>query len=261
MVGRAKDFFLFLFFSTAIFLTVSRSGCAGLILGIVLVCFLMFSFLSFVRKRVMILSLVIIGGLMVAGLCSSFFPGTSRLLMRFDRIGEDESALARLDSANIGWQLIGEKPILGHGFNAFLHRTADHGRGNLMLDSSIQHMMVSFGIPLTSMFILVVLFILLFFLKESNKLQKKQPLRNTFLAPVVIAYVSNIFVVIIFVSQFNQVILLTWWLVPNLSFGVYLWCKVRSEKTETVLVECNCDSNIVVKQKVKNSLGTYENFD
>lgn len=123
-----------------------------------------------------------------------------RIIERFSSTtSTDDSTLARLDSFRVGNEIFMNNPLLGSGYG-FTQQEQVLLRGNIGsgIDSSIQNILISFGIIGS----LIILFILLFYIfeilkKYKNKIDYE---KNSLL--FIIYFLWSIF----FLSNFNQLI-------------------------------------------------------
>ncbi|MCL9676793.1 O-antigen ligase family protein [Acinetobacter sp. ACZLY 512] len=140
-----------------------------------------------------------------------------RIIERFSSTtSTDDSTLARLDSFRVGNEIFMNNPLLGSGYG-FTQQEQVLLRGNIGsgIDSSIQNILISFGIIGS----LIILFILLFYIfeilkKYKNKIDYEKKIAYFF----IIYFLWSIF----FLSNFNQLIFYPFWLLPTLGFGIFL---------------------------------------
>ncbi len=140
---------------------------------------------------------------------------SERLVQRFSSTSSnDGSTMARIESYNIGRELFYNNPILGTGFN-FTLEIQKKLRGGIGIDSSIQSILIGFGI-IGSMFLVFLLFIFIVSIYNSYKRAKNYEREISFF------YVIYLILSILFLSNFNQLLFYPFWMIPTLSFGIYL---------------------------------------
>lgn len=133
---------------------------------------------------------------------------------RLYNIFDDGSALCRLQSFQTGLSILQEYPLLGIGYN-YLPPFLD---GLSFLDSSILGLLVCFGVFPFS--ILAFIGATRFFLlkRHINSLRELNP----FLYEYCSVFLYYILVTIILSSQFNNVLVFSFWIIPCLSCLIYI---------------------------------------
>lgn len=211
LYAKTKSKFILLnvcLMASALALTYSRSGISLLVLLIGG---------SLLYKRVLFpvggrQLLKIAAALLFVGLLISFTSVTTganifeRLQDRFFAVENDASALARLESFNIGNDLIAKEPLLGFGYNYGLE-AASKIRG-IGLDSSVQTIILNFG-AIPALFMLAVMVINLI---NINGFVRRRSDRN-FRALWVLLNVY-IFLAIFWAGNFNEIVFYPFWVVP-----------------------------------------------
>lgn len=208
---------LFCLFSSTILLSGSRSGIVSAV--ILLSLTLLKSFLSnisfkFSNKTFFQLFLLLFALLVLSPL---IFYYSSKIIDRLLIIGDDTSAFARVVSFQFGLTLFSENPILGIGFN-YLASFAVQFNELTSLDSSLLSILVNYGLIFT--FTLSIYFLL----KINQLLQRLEPYLKSdiFLKDFVWSFIIYIFIIILFTSQFNNLLFYQFWLFPVLMLLSYL---------------------------------------
>ncbi|KOR08166.1 hypothetical protein ABW55_16520 [Acinetobacter sp. C15] len=122
--------------------------------------------------------------------------------------------MARLESFSIGQELFLREPLLGYGYN-FSIDLQKQLRGNIALDSSLQVILISFGlIGSMILFILFITYIINLIVKYKNAFQYEKLITFSFVLYLIIS--------ILFLSNFNQLIFYPFWIIPVIGVGTFL---------------------------------------
>lgn len=212
-----KSFFSFfwtvLFFLSMI-LSWSRSGLAAL--GVLVFFLVLFRYRE---KRVFSFRIVLVIGFLVCLLFFLFtipsFSEDGQLFMeRFLGIFSDESAQARVDSWNRGFDFLFSRPFFGIGYNfiahEYLEKSVAHG-----IDSSLLSFAVCFGLMVT---VFLVFFGFLFWKREKELVKRK----DIFLFHLFTIYSTYLIIVVLFASLFNNILFYPYWLVPMIVIFTYI---------------------------------------
>ena len=140
-----------------------------------------------------------------------------RIIERFSSTSTaDDSTLARLDSFRVGNEILMKNPLLGSGYG-FTQQEQVLLRGNIGsgIDSSIQNILISFGI-IGSLILLILL--ITFIIKILIKYKRKEDYERKIAYFYILYFIWSIF----FLSNFNQLLFYPFWFLPTLGFGIYL---------------------------------------
>lgn len=217
-----RDLFFFLIMVASLILSGSRSGLGALLI-ILFYHIIVIIKISLERRTVNLklsLSILFIVSTGII-LYPNFSPYFQRTVSRISNIESDESAFVRFDSFEIGNRYILENPIFGIGYNYFL-KIAKKDRGLNALDSSLQNVLVNFGIPT---------FILFFFLFSRWFFKVSYYNRILDLPEKQIFSSFNIYLLVtfLFTSAFNNVLFYSFWLVPVISFLTFMNSHLRDK--------------------------------
>ncbi|WP_270606141.1 O-antigen ligase family protein [Bacillus mobilis] len=210
--NQKRYLLLLLIFAATVILSVSRSGIAALII------FLVFT----VGKSVIFKQRIRVKGVfaIMISLCIlfAFIPvyidELSRLMSRFVGMGQDPSALARLQTFDFGYEIFKENFMLGIGYNYLSILINNKFSLVTSVDSSLLAIMINFGLVILGIFIVIFIRVTISFCKKIPKTALEQGLFYDFIA--------YIFISIIFSSNFNNLLLYQFWLIPIIALGVYL---------------------------------------
>lgn len=214
----------------SILLSSSRSGIATLFAVLLLVVFQVSRFLlkkgTFSMRFAAILPILLVG---VVALSPIYMEPINRAVQRI--IQPDESAQVRLRSFETGQELFSISPILGLGYNYLAVYAEELRDGLSSVDSSPQATLINFGILGT---FLILLWVSWFFLKLYTNLRNvPEPIKQNY--KLVLWYLNSyVLVIVIFSSQFNNVLYYPFWLFPIIALYTYLWFIAR----EGGLQEC-----------------------
>ena len=215
-----------LFIFLTIFLSGSRSGIACAILPIIgfatyNVCdafwthkvkrsFLIFSLLSFIVTM------------------AAFFIYGDRINDIYNRtmgVSDPSSSQNRIDSFNIGLDLIRDRPFIGYGYN-FSYSKLENLKGNSSLDSSIQMLVLSFGIPAASVLFFAIAYMLALIANKRNA----GYFNGSYLQEASIIYIIYFIVILLFATNVNNILLYPHWLIIYAAFGSYFFAAYRIKK-------------------------------
>ena len=130
----------------------------------------------------------------------------------------DASAQARFNSFDLGFSLFAEQPTFGVGYN-YLLIYAQRARGLTSLDSSLQVILVNFG-AVGTLFIAVL--ILWWGVTLWRCLSASPNADDGFAFRCFRYFLLYLLVIVIFTSQFNNVLFYQYWLFPILALATYL---------------------------------------
>ena len=201
----------------SLFLAGSRSGIATLAF-VILMLLVEQIFLSrriVLRRRT--IGLIGFGIVCFVFLIPLYADNIAVLLTRFSGISDDQSALLRVTSFENGLQILQGAPLLGIGYN---YLTVAFRQYSILssVDSSLLSTAINFGIIATAIFLLVCFFGL-------NRLYKKVKLKTN--SPKLASRFTRhlifyIWFVILFSSQFNNILYYEFWLLPVVMLIGYL---------------------------------------
>lgn len=210
---------LFLFFSSMIVLSESRSGfTTGALILMVWFIELLFRLLNGKTvsiKNIRMLSVLAVFSIFLAFVLASSVGNLSKRIV--DTGSDDESSMNRLRSLQIGHEMFMTQPLLGYGYNFAVWELLEKKK-NTGLDSSVQMILIDFGVILSSI-------IGAAFIYWINKCGRRIRIRfgsssgiNRFWR----LYISYVLVVILFASLFNNILFYPFWEIPVIVLGVYL---------------------------------------
>lgn len=145
-------------------------------------------------------------------------PPTIKILNRMGAIGDDASALARLISFKFGIDIFSQNVILGVGYN-YLSLFTEKFNDMTSIDSSLLSLLINFGIVLSTIIILATFY---FFRKiwSNTKFYRAGDIHlQNFLSQ----FFFYVILVVIFASQFNNLIFYQFWLFPIIIISTYFW--------------------------------------
>ena len=198
---------LILLFS--LILTISRSGFTTLILYIAITIFF-FRDLKILSKLNILNFIIFILLIIFLFIYYNLIPDSYLSKFRFI----DESSMPRIDSFLAGINVFQEHPFFGHGYH-FSSGSIELARGNWQtnLDSSLQIILIDFGI------IGSLIWLLYFLLIVINTVRKlKGEIRIVY-----IKFVIYNLICILWASNFNNLVFYNFWLFPNLSLFYYFF--------------------------------------
>lgn len=205
----------------SIILTVSRSGVATLILYFGYEGFIWFKTLL-LSKKIQRKSIYysIFGLVIVIVLYILFNDNILRLVERVATTTSDTSAYARFTSYIFGMEIIYEYPLMGIGYN-YLSEIARSTRGLTSVDSSIQAMVINFGIIGFLIFASIIVKITTKISKKSSTGYEKSMMKSLNI---------YLFVIILFTSNFNNLLFYQFWLIPMMVIYAYLYFNSVNQK-------------------------------
>ncbi len=215
-------------FAVSVVLTGSRSGIATL--AAVVGVFALSGALHLVTKRRVKRSLlaVIPAALFLFALASPvYLSALTRTWSRIAAVSTDASAQARFSSFELGFSLFAEQPFFGVGYN-YLLIYAQRARGLTSLDSSLQVILVNFGAVGT-------LFIAALVLAWGVTLWRRLSPEHAFAFRCLRYFLLYLLVIVVFTSQFNNVLFYQFWLFPVLALATYLMRYTSSLNMDTRL--------------------------
>ncbi|MNK71876.1 O-Antigen ligase [compost metagenome] len=209
-------------FVVSILLSGSRSGIATAIAMVVLLN--LGKLRAFVRLKVSrrAMTSLLLGAFAFIALSPIYLNSVLRVLGRMVGMQEDGSALQRLKSFMYGLEVFSEHPLLGVGYNYLDYRAAIDV-GSQKLDSSLLYLCTNFGLILT--WILLVLALL--WIVNVARLLPKQAEQDPHTVQLFWSLLVYLVVCLLFTSQFNNLIVYQFWLIPMVVIFVYLtkWAK------------------------------------
>ena len=217
-----KDLSSLLIMVASLVLSGSRSGLGALLIILVYHTVIIIN-ISLERRTVNLKLSLSILFIALTGmiLYPNFSPYFQRTISRISNIKSDESAFVRFDSFEIGNKYIFENPVFGTGYNYFL-KIAKKDRGLNALDSSLQNILVNFGIP-TFLFLSSLLLRWFFKINYYNRMLNL-PEKQMFSS-----FIVYLLVTFLFTSAFNNVLFYSFWLVPVISFSTFMNSHLRDQ--------------------------------
>ncbi len=206
-------------FAVSVVLTGSRSGVATLA-AVVGIFALSATLHLFTKRRVKRALLVVVpAALFLFTLASPvYLDALTRTWSRIAAVSTDASAQARFNSFDLGFSLFAEQPIFGVGYN-YLLIYAQESRGLTSLDSSLQVILVNFGAVGT---LFIASLVLWWGVTLWRRLSASNAANDRFTFRCVRYFLLYLTVIIIFTSQFNNVLFYQYWLFPVLALATYL---------------------------------------
>ena len=216
-VWQTRYLILAALFAVSVVLTGSRSGVATLAVVIAAFAFSGVRHLFTKRRVRRVLLIVVPAALLVFALVSPVYLGAlTRTWSRIAAVNSDASAQARFSSFGLGFELFAEQPVFGVGYN-YLLDYAQEVRGLTSLDSSLQVILVNFGAVGT-------LFIAGLTLRWGMTLWRLSNMgtEGSFAFRCTRYFMLYLAVIVVFTSQFNNVLFYQFWLFPFLALATYL---------------------------------------
>ncbi len=213
-------YFLSFFFLLSILLSWSRSGIATLAF---LSCCILFSFLKssqFFKIYPSHFGYTIFSLGLLMLLPFFFMDQISFFLDRFLHMNSDDSALGRLFSFQLGWDLFREHPLFGVGYNYLSIFSTQYSS----VDSSLLSTLVYFGlIPFLTAF-------LLFFFWSYNHFHAINAIKkeNPFLHRSFRLFYCYLCIIVFFSCHFNNLLYYQFWLIPMISIFSYFSQSIQS---------------------------------
>jgi hypothetical protein len=223
-------------FVVSILLSGSRSGIASAV--ILLVLLNLGKLRSFVRLKVSrrATTSAVLGGFAFVALSPIYISSVLRVVGRMVGMQEDGSALQRLKSFMYGVDVFAEHPLLGVGYNYLDYRTSIDV-GSQKLDSSLLYLCTNFGLIL--MWVLMLLAVL-WIVNVSRQLPQRAA-SDPHTSKLFGAFVVYLGVCLVFTSQFNNLIVYQFWLIPMVVIFVYLtkWAKGTPPARSATLLDAS----------------------
>ena len=215
-VGKYRYALFILLLTLTIVLTISRSGLAT---WGALFAFILFQESWRVIKRsqsrlglVLFIPLTLLGAVLASPL---YIASVSRVVERTFAVTQDPSALARLSSFHVGWDLFVQYPLLGLGYN-YLSVYTKATIGKSSVDSSVLAILINFGLLASLLLGLLAGFWLLATYRKTRRAN------NVFYTDSYVLLCLYLFVVFAFTSQFNNLLFYQFWLLPVTALLTYL---------------------------------------
>lgn len=224
--NKIRYFFLSVLFMLSILLTSSRSGIATMV-GVLVIVYrseIIMGLTKYKYKKSVMYSSVLLFFVFVVSL-PAYYNNVANMLTRLFTMGEDASALTRLSSFRFGLSIFLEHPFLGIGYNYLSVYMQEYSTLS-SVDSSLLSTLINFGLLFT---FLIMIFFLFWFIKGSVRLKSvKSQYRQ--LRYLFHSFVLYIILILIFTSQFNNVLYYQFWLFPIVMFGTYLTLLTKEVK-------------------------------
>lgn len=207
-------------FSLGIFLTFSRSGITTFLCVVLFMCWpnLVRLHKIYFKKRSSIIPFYILVTILLVSILLK-----DHVLFFWNRsinMEADMSAIARLNSFKLGLDFLLEHPILGVGYNF----VGTHLSDAYCINSSLLIFILSFGVPLTCLFIiLLIAWPINTYFKIKRHGEKGQLIASFFKYMV-----FYLFVCVIFTCHFNNLLFYPFWFIPILTIFSYLIFCLRS---------------------------------
>lgn len=212
---KIKDIILSVFFLIFIVLSWSRSGI--MTLGFLL----FFLIIEGIRRKGFIVKNLIINSSLLLVFSSVilyfFLDELFYFLNRFFYFIEDKSALSRFNGFKLGWEWFIQRPFFGMGY----YFISLHARKEVQLaalDSSLLNTIINFGFIGSCFLFSKVIKIFYNQWKQFNNIKN----RHFLLFKVFKWLYIYVLIMIFFTSQFNNCLYYPFWLIPVVSFWVYL---------------------------------------
>lgn len=216
-------------FLVCLLLTVSRSGI--LIFGLALIWISKTPVLKFFNRPkitdrgvlVFLFMLIFTTTLAIANLST-----IERIQERIITVRDDDSAGARLESANVANILIAQEPITGFGYHFSMSAVEKH-RNGFIIDSSLQLLLVDFG-ALGSLLLLFGSIIFFFNLRQKFRRNSQTLLaeEDRLLYSVILPY---LWICLLVGSNFNNILFYPFWLIPILAICTFFSVKLDKQVT------------------------------
>lgn len=217
LIQRSSYFAVFLMMVIALLFSFSRSGIslALLAFGCVFGLKMLSTMTQYQRKRISIppshVYFLLLSPFFVLALIYVFESQIDRMVERFVTTRVDNSALSRVKAFDTGTELIAQHPLLGHGYNFAIQ----HLKGNVKVDSSLQMVIISYGLIGTLVTILAAG--LWAWIISSKLKQLASPLPYLLFRKLTIYTVLTL----LWAGHFNQIVFYPFWLLPVLALFFY----------------------------------------
>jgi O-antigen ligase len=216
---QLRYLFIALFITLSILLSSSRSGIATFLAVILLILFQVSKHLlskkNISRRLVLLFPILVAGAIMLAPV---YLESILKVWQRTVKL--DASAQVRFNSFTIGQELFSSAPIFGLGYN-YLALYAEKLRGQVSsVDSSLQGTLINFGLIGT---FLLAAYIASFFINLYKKLNQQPPTVQPQIRLTLWYLNSYVIVIVLFTSQFNNILYYQFWLFPVVALYSYFW--------------------------------------
>lgn len=214
--GRRKYFILFICFLISLFLTYSRSGIGA---AIIFCSVSLMRRLFFYRPKINIKRFIIIL-YSIPVICFVIYLHSKvflRIVNRFSGIATDNSALARLNTFNLGYEMLKKTPLMGMGYDNLSVKMRSLSTLT-SIDSSLLSILINFGVVLS----LILLYIFLKFIIQTRNRIKNKFKENLIYLRFFESFTIYIFISIFFTSQFNNLLFYQFWLFPCVVIYSYI---------------------------------------
>jgi len=223
---RNKIYLLFqILFMISIFLTGSRSGIVTM-LAVFLIINYKFIYTTIVRWKIKKADIYMMSSIFALLLVTFplYYSNVSKMIARLLSIGSDPSALARLKSFQLGLSILNESPIIGLGYNFAAIKTLEI-RGLASVDSSLLSTLINFGILPT-----FIIFLVFCFWAYNTWVKIRKVFPEAF--DLFFQVLCYIILIVLFTSQFNNVLYYQFWLFPIVMICTYLTLMKKSGQYE-----------------------------
>lgn len=210
---------LFLFFCSMIVLSESRSGAATgamvLMMWFIELLLRLLSGRTVSVKNIRMLGVLATLGIFLAIVLASSVGSLSKRIA--DTGSDDESSMNRLRSLQIGHEMFMTQPLLGYGYNFAVWELLEKKK-NTGLDSSVQMILIDFGVLLSS--IIGATFV--YWIVKCGRRIRIRFGSSSGKNRLWKFYISYVLIVILFASLFNNILFYPFWEIPVIVLGVYL---------------------------------------
>ena len=215
---------IYLYAAIAFFVSIILSGSrSGIATCIILLSIKAVGFGFTIKKRFLYATSIVF---LVVVLCLSFYiDNIETMIYRFYTIKDDDSALARYISMLFALDTIDNFLFLGMGYG-YLASYMLHKGMLSSVDASLLNILANFGLFLS----VVIIYIVLYFLFNLLKLAKRRGNRNA--CNFIYSFVQYIFIVIVFASNFNNILFYFFWFLPTTIILFYFLYFLRRESVQ-----------------------------
>lgn len=229
-VSRSMIYFIFLLIAVlSLILSGSRSGIACFVFMYVYLNIVSFDVKKLtIEKSFFSINILILLALPILALFS--FDTLSILFDRVAGVKTDESALVRLTSFEDGMSIFESYPFFGIGYN-FLSVKMFALRGNSSVDSSVLATLINFGLVPTIGFCIFIFLRVRKFLRKANLFYKSGEIDKSAIF-LIRTFVIYVFICVIFVSQFNNLIYYQYWIFPVIMIAEFFGQCIRKLEVE-----------------------------
>ncbi len=209
---------MLLFLGLAVFLSLSRSGIATLVFTAAWIGLFRIPRFRLSAKMVALIYLGIVG----IGLSLPLFSYIwARMVEKWTTLTTDASALQRLVTATKALQVFSDNPMMGVGYNYIPLLGNSDISDTPFYDSSLLSFLVTMGIlgfvPFCTLFAL-------FFARAAGRLKNALPRKPAVADDLKEFMIVYLVVVVIFTSQFDNVLIYQFWLIPVMALFSYFCC-------------------------------------